>query len=429
MLSALWPGEVTSWGTARAELPIGGTMRTGRWLLAVSTAVPLALGAAATGAGAAAPRTSHLAPRAALTTDENASLAATADSDGDRFVFWKGEDGNLWYTVYTSGSTSWSTATVVAGMGPLGSQPTVAIYDGHDDYEVLGPDASLRPELSTSARPEDDGTSYLWVMWKGVDGNLWSVTGTIANIVTAPSTIIWASTPSVVPGMGPLGSAPTATYVHLEEVGHLYVFWKGTDGNLWSVTGTLSDGSLTWPSTPSVVPGMGPLGSAPAAGSDYYGDVYVYWQGSGNNTHLWETWYNNQADTPAWTTAPIDLGQISGNMGSAPSVTVSGYGQQFVFWQGLDGNLYFAEWGGEVAGPDEDLPYMAGWLNGGFNYVGEGPMDSAPAATVTLGAEVSGVLDVFWKGTNLNIWMASSSTSPVSWSGPASVGDGPLDGM
>jgi hypothetical protein len=403
-------------------------MRTARWLLAVSILAPVALGGAAASAGASAIHPARVAPRAATTTDVNTSLAATADRAGDQFVFWKGQDGNLWYTVYDAGTASWSTAAAVPGMGPLGSEPTVAL----EQYELIVGPASLRPE---SLRPESLRpdlplpTIYLWVMWEGTNGNLWTVEGTIPS-GDPPTDISWQSTPTAVPAFGTLGSAPAATFVTSDTNSGLDVFWKGTDGELWSADGTVSDGAVTWPTSPTALPAMGTLGSAPTAGSDYAGNIYVFWQGSGNNTHVWEGWYNNQAATPAWSSGPIDLGQFSGNTGSAPSAAVSGNGQQFIFWQGQDGNLYFAEWTGEVlGGPVDDIVSSSDtWLNNSFNYVGDGPMDSAPAAAVTLGGS-SGSVDVFWKGTNLNIWMASSPTSAISWTGPTSVGDGPLDGQ
>jgi hypothetical protein len=400
----------------------------------MAVVIAAALGAVASGAGASAPqpaRSGHvrvapeagLAPKAAGTSGVGASLGAAADAAGDQYLFWKGQDGNLWYTVYGADSSSWSTATTVPGMGPLGSQPTVVL----ERAVLTGPEegASLRPAL----RAQSELPPYIWVMWEGVDGNLWSVEGTVTYNDASPPTISWPSTPSVVPGMGPLGSAPSAAYTSTLVDPNLWVFWKGVDGNLWSVEGTVSDGVVSWPSTPSVVPGMGPLGSAPTAGSDIVGNIYVFWQGSGSNTQVWEAWYNAQASTPAWAPAPIDLGSFSGNTDSAPSVAVAPAGEQYIFWQGADGNLYFAEWtGGDLVGSadgSEQTPSNAGWLGNTWNFVGEGPMGSAPAATI---GGSSSTLDVFWKGTNLNIWMATSPTSSLSWTGPTSVGDGPLDG-
>lgn len=350
---------------------------------------------------------SAVAPRAATTTDVNASLAVASDAAGDRFMFWKGEDGNLWYSLYNVGTGTWSAPAFVAGEGPLGSEPTVAI-DG------VGPGAGI------------------FVFWQGADNNLWYTSGLISvgggGEGTGTETLGLAnfSGPTVVAGMGPLGSKPSAVYAAAGNSVGFNVFWKGSDGNLWDVksstitiTGTSS--SATWPASPSVISGMATLGSEPTSATDAAGDLFVYWQGSGNNTRVWEAWDNHVNVTATWS-GPLDLGTWSGNTGSAPAVAVNPVsGDQYIFWQGQDSNLYYEMWNG------------SGWH--GWNYVGDGPMNSKPAVTFT----GNGMLFVAWKGTDLNVWDTSVPVTTTggyntadtvgTWTTVASLGDGPIDGQ
>jgi hypothetical protein len=85
--------------------------------------------------------------------------------------------------------------------------------------------------------------------------------------------------------MGPLGSAPT---VAITGGGTAYVFWKGTNGNLYEAQGPAT-GALSGP----VDLGMGTLGSAPTAGVNSSGATYVYWEGTDGN--LWEGYWNGSA--------------------------------------------------------------------------------------------------------------------------------------
>ncbi len=367
-------------------------MQSGRRVLAASVLASLAVGGVASAAGASAARLhSHVAVHAAATTSVNAALGATADAAGDQYVLWKGQDGNLWFTVWNHTTATWTTAAAVAGQGPLGSEPTVTF------------------------NPGSTGPAFLDVFWQGADNNLWMTVGSIAS-AAAPATITWTS-PSVVAGMGPLGSKPAATYVTGGAQAGLYVFWKGADGNLWSVHSTAiaeaTTGVPTWPASPTVIPGNGPLGSEPSASSNGL-DVFAWWQGSGNNTRVWEAWYNHT--TAAWS-GPIDLGAWSGNTGSAPIASVDASGNEFVFWQGQDSNLWYEWWNGGT------------WQ--GFNYVGQGPMNSKPAVTVA-----AGNVWVYWKGTDANIWTASNTINAANangmagaWTGPTSIGMGPIDGV
>jgi len=60
------------------------------------------------------------------------------------------------------------------------------------------------------------------------------------------------------------------------------VFFKGTDGDLWDISHTGGWGE-------AVNLGGGPLGSAPTAGIDAQGNLFVFWEGT--DASLWNRSY------------------------------------------------------------------------------------------------------------------------------------------
>ncbi|HTW98860.1 MAG TPA: hypothetical protein VMD59_08795 [Acidimicrobiales bacterium] len=369
-------------------------MQSGRRVLAASVLATVVLGGAAT-AAAASPRPSASAvslltarsePATASATDSIA-MASTSDSTGNQFLFWEGQNGALWYAVYTAAESSWSTSPASPGYSPMGSQPSAVTVD-------VGV------------------TEYVYVFWQGTDGNLWYAYGVVSqgSASTATSIGSWSG-PNALVGLAPLSSSPAVTNVVSGGQAGIDVFWEGSNGNLWSAIISGAGGTLSLQSGPTSI-GDGPLGSAPTAGSDSSGNVYVYWQGSGNNTHVWEAWYDES--TATWS-GPIDLGAWTGNTGSPPSVVVDSSGDQYIFWQGQNGALWYADWNGS---------YWSGAIGVGYS-----PMGSAPAATETLAgspASTSG-FTVVWEGANLNMWYATYDFSTSTWlSSPGSEIYGPM---
>jgi serine/threonine protein kinase len=83
--------------------------------------------------------------------------------------------------------------------------------------------------------------------------------------------------------------------------------------------------------------GGGPLGSAPTAGVDGSGNLYVFWRGT--NGSLWDKWFvGGQWHGPA----PISAAGTG--LASPPSVAVRTDGRQDVFWKGTDGNVHELSW-------------------------------------------------------------------------------------
>jgi hypothetical protein len=75
------------------------------------------------------------------------------------------------------------------------------------------------------------------------------------------------------------------------------------------------------------------MASGPAAGVDGQGHVYVYWEGTDRN--LWETYWNGSAWQP-------QTNHGYGPLGSAPAVAFSSGGFTSVFWRGTGGALWQA---------------------------------------------------------------------------------------
>ena len=206
------------------------------------------------------------------------------------------------------------------------------------------------------------------------------------------------STPPGTPSAPP--PAPGSTYgPPMPGTATANVFWEGTGAgyDLWQAQGSAT-GALTAPHNR----GMGPLGSAPAAGVDSNGHTYVYWRGSGPAYDLWEAFWNGTT----WV-GPYNRGM--GPLGSAPSVAVSGGGNAYVFWKGQNGDLY------EAAGP------ATGSLGGPYNR-GMGPLGSAP----TVGINSSGFTYVYWEGgaPGYDLWETYWNGSK--FAGPYNRGMGPL---
>ncbi len=352
----------------------------------------LATGALGPAAGAAAWAGTQAAPargaalRAQASSSSGEALATASDAAGNVFAFWKGQDDNLWEAIGTAGagSPSWSSGpSAVPGMWPLASEPSA--------FTVT-----------------HSGIEYVYVFWEGTGASLWYAYGIVTPGSGGVATTVGSwSVPLEVSGVAPLGSAPTATYAPTGgEVG-VDVFWKGTDDNLWSAVLSGAGGNLALASGPTNLHD-GPLGSAPSAGAGSGGNVYVFWQGTGNNTHVWEAFYN--AGNVTWS-GPIDLGMWTGDTGSPPTVTIGQLDRQYVFWEGQDGNLYYCYWNG---------------LWTGFIGVGMGPLNSAPSAVFTQAGSASG-FTVVWKGGDLDMWYAVSNPGTGAWSGPTHQGYGPLD--
>jgi hypothetical protein len=126
------------------------------------------------------------------------AVAVNAPMDQEE-VFWKGTNGGLWEIYWDR--NGWH-GPVDNGMGPLGSDPSVAVW----------PSGTVNP-----AGQQD-------VFWKGYGNN---------NLYEAVWTNNRWSAKGPVPNVDNVDSAPTVAInaaMNQEEV-----FWKGTNGDLWEI--------------------------------------------------------------------------------------------------------------------------------------------------------------------------------------------------
>jgi hypothetical protein len=260
---------------------------------------------------------------------------------------------------------------------------------GYDGPTGLGtPDGAPGFQIganSPSVAMTGNGTAY--VFWKGTDGNLWEAQGAATGALSGPDNR----------GMGTLGSQPAAG---VDSSGHLYVYWEGTDTNLWEAywNGSAWAGPFNR--------GEGTLGSAPAVAVTGSGTAYVFWKGTDGD--LWEA--QGPADGALGAATELDMGTL----GSPPAAGVDSSGHPYVYWKGTDGNLWEAYWNGSAwAGPDNQKM---------------GQLGSAPTVAVT-GTSAY----VFWKGTDGNLWEAQGPAAGT-LSGPynhemGTLGSAPTAGV
>ena len=224
---------------------------------------------------------------------------------------------------------------------------------------------------------QNDGVVDL--LYQGADGSLdhdWYIPGST-----------WAG-PTSIAGTAPMGSEPsTVTTV----AGTVDTFWQGTDGDLWH---DYTNGGA-WNSPVNL--GYGALGSAPRAIGQANGDIYVFWRGSADD-HLWLAHYTAGL---GWS-GPSNLGgDIAA--GTLPAPVSSIAGTTDVFFKGTDGNLWHVF----------TSNYGKTWTTAAS--LGYGTLGSSPTAT----GHADGSIDVTWRGSaDDHLWLAHY-TAGVSWSSQA----------
>jgi hypothetical protein len=178
------------------------------------------------------------------------------------------------------------------------------------------------------------------------------------------------------------------------------VFFFGSTAFFWAPPAAVAAPALRGANAASGAP-FGPLGSPPAAATGPQIDgphaQFVFWDGSGADGcqpgGLCETYWLG-----TWS-PPIDLHQYSGTMGSQPAVAVGENGQENVFWQGMDDNLWGAYWNGSWHGPIcFTCKNSAG--QGGTAVSSNGLLGDYPAVAVDSKNDVY----VWWEGADRNLW-------------------------
>lgn len=136
----------------------------------------------------------------------------------------------------------------------------------------------------------------------------------------------------------------------------------------------------------------GVLGSSPGA-AVVSGQQNVFWEGTDHN--LWEDFFANSS----WQGAR-NLTPNYGGVASAPAVgSIYSTGAQFVFWRASNGDLTEAWWsGGQWNGPRD--------FGGAYSNFGDAP---------TVAVDTAGNQYVFWIGTDSALWETMYVASPGYW--------------
>ena len=347
--------------------------------------------------------TAHPA-RAANASDRGPSAAA--DSFNNQYVFWKGADSNLWEAFYNSYTQKWNGPIEIKGMGPLGSEPSVAI-----EYQQV------------FAGPGGNAFNAQYVYWRGAgtNGTIWmaywngSWHGPIALTNTSG------------PGT-PACSQPSATFVATPTGPRAYIFWKGLGVN--GTCGSDTDSNSLWYAYSTSFPPVsgadysgaaydtyaGVIGSSPsitAVTTECMGNqaacqcyVIIAWQGT--NGYLWEEAFDTCSGS---VTGPVSDAKAL-TLGSPPSIASTPLSAGFsdawdAFWQGSDSK--------------RGLWFVSQFINPTNVNINpqtlstSGTLGSAPTvAEAWVNNKVNAY--VFWKGTDGKLWEAYSNGTAVTWS-------------
>lgn len=257
--------------------------------------------------------------------------AVGVDPAGDRFIFWQGNDQRLWESYYVS---SGQNVVRVGIAGRIYSAPAVAVRrNGEQDVFWKGRNGRLwetwwtgswhasvdlkTPKLTSDPTAGVDSTGHEWVFWRGAKNRLWGI---------RYNGKAWGH-PFGVSGTGRLTSGPGVAVNPNGKA--VEVFYRGSDNGLSVETFT----GKRWLKTKL---GDGPLGSAPTAGADQSGNLYVFWRGTHGG--LWEA----TRQSGKWhASSALDF---AGALGTPPSATVEANGALHVFWGGKDQGLWGIEY-------------------------------------------------------------------------------------
>jgi hypothetical protein len=287
----------------------------------------------------------------------------------------------------------------------IGSTP---LYSSEPENDVSGqpysPYASQAPPWAAPP-PATPGCANSTVAWQYLEQGIGTWPSSAPNVDVdefnpAYKDLLWGA------DVGP----PVA--VVTPDGGQKLLFWAGaTDHHLYEAWYTFSTGQWSGPVDMTgmlSVPSGGYLASAPTVlFTPDGGQQLVFWQGA--NGDLWEAWYTYA--TFSWNVQDLTAAhglQGAGGVASAPTVTITpGGGQQLVFWQGTNHDLWEAWYTvATFSWSSQDL--STGLLGG----AGRGTLGSAPSVILTPGG---GQQLTFWEGTNNDVWEAWYTVATYTW--------------
>ncbi|HVC41902.1 MAG TPA: hypothetical protein VND54_07995 [Candidatus Saccharimonadales bacterium] len=294
---------------------------------------------------------------------------SVSDQSGDIDVVWRGAvDSRLYDLAYRNQSWQAQPASAISGANVASTPAVVSPTPGQVD-----------------------------AFWEDALGNLWQVQSQTGFFGAET----WSTPQQLATGQVALGSAPTAVS---QAPGQLEVFWKATDGTLWSEA---YNGSWSSP-TPL---NSGVIAGNPDAAATSNGTIGLVWRDTAGN--LW----TDLGSSSGWFGAH-EVG--TGGLASDPTVVPSGSGTVDAIWRTASG----AVWAATVTpngGPAQvEVDSAAG--------MGRPAAAGTAASAVTVvmqradGSLAAAIYDPIngWLGPQqLNRIAASSQLSAVSWYGTA----------
>ncbi|WP_460567434.1 GH25 family lysozyme [Humibacter soli] len=272
------------------------------------------------------------------------NVATAETTAGKVYVFWKGNNGDLW--MKTKSGSTWSKST--------------------DTGKWIGPGTGLSAAVNASGE--------FIVGWRGGDSGVWVTTSTNGSTWTAIVKV-------TAPGVAATTAGPT---FDIAKNGTAYVFWKGQNNGLYQSIRT----NGKWSNYYSIPADVGP-GAALSSGIDGAGWTYVFWRGGDNN--LWEANWTGKA----WTTQHrIMTTGASGGVNSEVGVAVTAGAVQYVFWRGNDSRLYQTFWDGKAWRGYYQLP-----ANVGPGTAVSASLDAKNATSVYWQGGDNGIWGAYWTGT------------------------------
>jgi hypothetical protein len=329
----------------------------------------------------------------AVSASTNSGVAAVARLPGHLDVFWVGQDGNIWSQWWDQGAgDNWS---------------------DHQPFRITT--IIFRPSLAIAAVARTRG--HLDVFWVGQDNQIWTQWWDQApgqNWTDHLAFVIATSFP--VPVMAESSIAAVARLP-----GHLDVFWMGNDSQIWTqwwdqAAGSGWDNHQPFPINPPNTPSA--AGSPIAAVSRTSGHLDIFWVDQ--DGYVWSQWWDEAPGAGWGDHSPFQIGPFSltgppafaarSNLSSLAAVARLP-GHLDVFWVGADGQIW-TQWWDEAPGQS--------WSNHDPFPISNAFPASSTAKTnspIAAVARLPGHLDVFWVGTDGQVWTQWWDQSPgMGWS-------------
>lgn len=316
------------------------------------TAVPAAAGGTQAAQAAQSPHSARPAATGTLIAP-NPSVAVWGSN---QYVFWKGRGAGLWEAAFNG---SWH-GPVSLHMGVLLSTPSAAV--------------------TTAGRGP-------YVTWEGTNGHLY----------LAYFNGSWHGPYGI--GGGSIGSAPD---IAAAGDGRLYIFWRTTNGSLEYINSSTSPGATGWSAPKPAHDGS--LGSGPSVTMNG-GGVSAVWAGAGN--------------TLVYRAQDNSLHNLGYHLGSPASLVGLPSDYRTGFFVGTNGYLYAGQW--RYLTLTHTLSNSgAGQIHQGKGG-GIGGFGSAPTAAFS-----QGTYYVYWQGLDKNLWEATENTASNAGWIVHNLGMGPL---